>query len=81
MALKFVDHIKPFHMNLLLPHLLYIMHHTAENLQVALSLLTSCNNLLQQADSLQQLVEDKSVASCQQTCFKLIVQTCYQQAC
>ena len=26
---------------------------------------------------LRQLVEDKSVASCQQICCKLIVQTCY----
>ena len=30
---------------------------------------------------LRQLVDDKSVASCQQTCYKLIVKTCYQQAC
>ena len=30
---------------------------------------------------LRQLVEDKSVASCQPTCCKLIVKTCYPQAC
>ena len=30
---------------------------------------------------LRQLVDDKSVASCQQTCCKLIVKTCYPQAC
>ena len=30
---------------------------------------------------LRQLVEDKSVASCQQISSKLSVQTCYQQAC
>ena len=27
-----------------------------------------------------QLIDDKSVASCQQTCCKLIVQTCYPRA-
>ena len=30
---------------------------------------------------LRQLVDDKSVASCQQICCKLIVKTCYPQAC
>ena len=30
---------------------------------------------------LRQLVDDKSVASCQQTCCKLIVETCYPLAC
>ena len=30
---------------------------------------------------LRQLVDDKSVASCQQTCCKMIVKTCYPQAC
>ena len=41
----------------------------------------------QQADirmrshGLRQLVDVKSVASCQQTCCKLIVKTCYPQAC
>ena len=45
------------------------------------------NGLKQQADirmrshALRQLVDDKSVASCQQTCCKLIVKTCYLQAC
>ena len=58
----------------------------SQNVQVVTGLLTSCNNLLQQADirmrshGLRQLVDDKSVANCQQTCCKLIVQTCYQQA-
>ena len=57
----------------------------ANNAQVATSLLTSCNNLFQQADirmrshGLRQLVDDKSVASCQETCCKLIVKTCYPQ--
>ena len=47
--------------------------YTVVNTQVATSLLTSCNNLLQQADirmslhGLRQLVDEKSVASCQQT--------------
>ena len=50
-----------------------------KNTQVATSLLTSCNNLLQQADirmrlhGLWQLIDDKSVASCQPICCKLIV--------
>ena len=63
------------------------LYYTAKNAQVATSLLTSWNNLLQKADirmrshGLRQLVDDKSVASCQQTCCKLIVKTCYQQAC
>ena len=58
----------------------------SQNAQIVTSLSTSCNNLLQQVDirirshGLRQLVDDKSVASCQQTCCKLIVQTCYQQA-
>ena len=30
---------------------------------------------------LQQPVDNKSVASCQQACSKLIVRTCYPQAC
>ena len=30
---------------------------------------------------LRKLVDDKSVASYQQTCCKLIVKTCYPQAC
>ena len=55
----------------------------------------SCNksvNILQQTSyqqadirtrshGLRQLVDDKSVESCQQSCCKLIVKTCYQQAC
>ena len=61
--------------------------YTAKNAQVARRLLTSCNNLLQQADirmrshGLRQVDDDKSVASCQQACCELIVQTGYQQAC
>ena len=31
--------------------------------------------------ALQQLVHELSVASCQQTCCKLIVKTCYPHAC
>ena len=61
--------------------------YTAKNAQVSVRLVTSRNNLLQQADirirshGFRQLVYDKSVASCQQTCCKLIVKTCYPQAC
>ena len=60
---------------------------TAKNAPVATSLWTSYNNMLQQADirmrshGLRQLVDDKPVASCQQTCCKLIVKTCYHRAC
>ena len=57
------------------------------NLQILIiSLLTSCSRLDQQAQikmrshGLGQLVEDKYVVSCQQTCCKLIVKTCYPQA-
>ena len=42
-------------------------------------------DLLQQVDmrsqGLPQLLEDMSVAICQQTCFKMIVKACWQQAC
>ena len=44
-------------------------------------------DLLRQADirmrsqGLRELVHDKSVASCQQTCCTLIAKTCYPQAC
>ena len=61
--------------------------YTDKNVHVATSLLTSCNNLLQQADigmrshGLRQLIDDKSIDSCQQTRCKLIVKTCYPQAC
>ena len=61
--------------------------YTARNAPVATSLWASYNNMLQQADirmrshGLRQLVDDKPVASCQQTCCKLIVKTCYPQAC
>ena len=59
--------------------------YTVKNAYVATILSRSCNNLLQQADirmrshGLRQLVDDKSVASCQQTCCKYILQTFYQQ--
>ena len=52
-----------------------------KNAQVATNLLPSCNNLLQQADirmrshGLRQLVDKKSVASCQQACCKLVILT------
>ena len=61
--------------------------YTAKNPPVATSLLTSCSNLSQQAHirmrsyGLRQLVDDKSVASCQQACCKLILKTFYLQAC
>ena len=61
--------------------------HNKKKAQVATSLLTSCNNLLQQADirmrshGLRQLVDVKSFASCQQTFLKFIVEICYSQAC
>ena len=54
--------------------------------------MTSCNNLLQQAKmrshgfrqlvttSLLQVV-NRFVSNCQQTCYKLIIVTCHQQAC
>ena len=60
--------------------------YTAKNAQIATNLLTSWNNLLQQADirmcshGLRQLVDDKSVANCRRTCCKLIVQPCYEHA-
>ena len=61
--------------------------YTTKNAQVAVRPVTCCNNLLQQADirmrshGLRQLVYDKSIVSCQQTSHKLIVKTCYPQAC
>ena len=74
-----------FHARMYLSLIPLLNSYTAKNTQVATSLLTSCNNLLQanirmRSHGLRQLVEDKSVASFQQTCCKLIVQTCYQQA-
>ena len=60
--------------------------HTAKNAQVATSRLMSCNRLDQQADvrmrsiGLRQLVEYKSVASCQHADL-LLVKTCYPQTC
>ena len=56
--------------------------YTAKSAQVG-TMLTSCNRLEQQDDirmrfnSLRQLVDEKSAATCQQTCCKLIVKTCY----
>ena len=62
--------------------------YTAKNVQVVASLLTSCNNLLRQADirmrshGLRQLVKtsllqvvNRLVASCQQACCMLIILT------
>ena len=40
-----------------------------------------CYQLVMCSHSLRQLAEDKSVASCQQTCCKLIDKACYQEAC
>ena len=59
----------------------------AKDAQVAISLLTTCNNLLQQADirirshGLRQLVDDNSAVNCQQTCCKLLenIKTCCLQ--
>ena len=62
------------------------MTYTAKNAQVVTGLLTSCNKLLQQADTsmrshcLRQLVTiSKTVASCQQTSCKLIIPTGFLQ--
>ena len=66
------------------------LDYKAKNAQVAINLLTSCNNLLQQADirmrshGLRQLVitsllqvVNRLVASCQQSCCKLIISASY----
>ena len=64
-------------LNALLYHWKLCVHYTAKNEQVVTSLLTSCNNLLQQADirmrshGLRQLVDDKSVGSFQKASCKL----------
>ena len=61
--------------------------HTAKNVQVAKSPLTSFNIRDQQADTRMrshcsvQLVDDKPVVSCQQDCCTLIVKTCYPTSC
>ena len=53
-------------------------HGNSQKREGATSLLTSCNNLLQQADirmrshGLRQLFGDMYVASCRQTCCKLL---------
>ena len=55
--------------------------------QHAASLLTTCTNVSQQADSkmrwrsLRQLVDDKSAVICEQTCCKLSGKTCSPQVC
>ena len=65
----------------------YVQLYTAKNAPVTTSLLKSCNNLFQQADirmrshGLRHLADDKSVASCQQACCKLILKTSHPQAC
>ena len=44
----------------------------------------TCNcqaDIRMRSHGLRQLVDENSVAVCQQTCFKLIVKTCYSQAC
>ena len=44
----------------------------------------NCNeevDIRMHSPGLGQLVDGKSVPSCQQTCCKLIVKTCYPQAC
>ena len=83
-----------------IPHKTKIDSCAAKNGQVVTSQLTSCNNLLQQADirmhshGLRQLVDDKSVASCQQVATSLsissncnksvkirLVATCHLQTC
>ena len=69
-------------------HSTFTTPHTTKNAQVATSLLTSCNKIVinkpiyirMRSRGLQQLVDDKSVSSCQQTCCKLIVKTCYPQS-
>ena len=48
--------------------------------QLATSLLTKAD-IKMRSHGLRQLVDNRSVASCQQTCCKLIVKTCYPQAC
>ena len=59
--------------------------HLGNNAQVSVDILQQ--TCYQQADyrmrshGLGQLVENKSVVSCQQTCCKLIVKTCYPRAC
>ena len=70
------------------------MYTVETNAQVATSLLPACNNSdlvttchnksisgCVRSHRLRQLFDNKSIASYQQTCCKLIVQTCYQQAC
>ena len=41
---------------------------------------TSCNKSVDIYQDVLQLADVKSLASCQQTCCKLIVETCYPQA-
>ena len=56
----------------------------AKNEKVAKRLLTSFIRFVinkPRSHGMRQLVNDRSVASCQQTCCKLIFKTCYQQAC
>ena len=61
--------------------------HAQAKTKVPTSLLTSCKNFSKQIGmkmrsyGLRQLVDDKSVASCQQTCCKSIVKIFYPQAC
>ena len=82
-----------------IPHKTKIDSCAAKNGQVVTSLLTSCNNLLQadirmRSHGLRQLLDDKSVASCQQVATSLsissncnksvkirLVATCHLQTC
>ena len=50
-------------------------HHTAKNAQVGTSLLTSCNNLSQQADFRMRSHGLGQLGIYQQTCCKLIIST------
>ena len=64
-----------------------LLWYTVENAHIATSLLTFCNrfvapsNIRMGLHGLRRFVDKKSVASCQLTCRKLIVKTCYPQAC
>ena len=75
----------PSRMSAHLTELKLFYDYTAKNAQVVTSLLTSCNNLFQQADikmrshGLRQLVDNKSVESSQRTCSKFIIKTCHNR--
>ena len=54
--------------------------HGFSHSSIFLLLLYTLKNVQSRSHGLRQLVDDKFVASCLQTCCKLIVKTCYQQA-